>query len=336
MMAPSPDSKNRRVTIKDVAREGGVSTQTVTRAINDMPGINIHTKDRIRKLAEELGYTPSRFAKGLVQGAGTCVGMVVPELTNSYFPAVVSSVVHHATRRGWQITLNESASDPDTMMLAIEQIAPQVDAVIGWSGSGLATCQRVLGRRPLVLLDHPEYPGAAGEVSFDYVHAAQLTLSHLISQGRTRISYLDSAPPSGLSVRAQAFARQAGEIGVPVTFLNAEGSAEGARTAVSSLMETNLLPDALITFNDVMAIGAMKAIAAAGKSVPRECSVIGMDGIAIGELLTPELSTLSLDFNEVGATTVQLVEDLLDGKISPGAMEAKRTLKHRMVYRQSS
>ncbi|MBU8867739.1 LacI family transcriptional regulator [Paenarthrobacter sp. MMS21-TAE1-1] len=334
-MALSPDSKNRRVTIKDVARKGGVSTQTVTRAINDMPGINIRTKDRIRKLAEELGYTPSRFAKGLVQGAGSCVGMVVPELTNPYFHAVVSSVVHHATQRGWQITLNEYPSDADNMMLAIEQIAAQVDAVIGWSGSGLAACQRVLGRRPLVLLD-PEYPGAAGEVSFDYVHAAQLTLNHLISQGRTRISYLDSSPPQGLSVRAQAFARQAGELGLPLTFLSAEGSAKGARTAVSSLTETNLLPDALIAFNDVTAIGAIKALAAAGRSVPRECSVIGMDGIAIGELLTPELTTVSIDFNEIGATTVQLVEDLLDGKVPPGAMEAKRTLKYHMVLRQSS
>lgn len=118
--------------------------------------------------------------------------------------------------------------------------------------------------------------------------------------------------------------------------MNAEDSAAGARNAVTSLIEKDSLPDALITFNDVMAIGAIKALAAAGKSIPEDCAVLGMDGIALGELLTPELSTMAIDFKEMGVVAVQLVEELLQGVVHPGTQEARRTLKHQLASRQST
>lgn len=328
-------SQGRRATIVDVATAAGVSKMTVTRAMNDMPGIKAETRERIRKLAQELDYVPSRFAKGLTQGAQVSLGLAVPGLANPYFPTFVSSVVEQATKRGWQVVISDYGDGSVSPVAAIQQIAPQVDAVIGWLGNETGASQKVLGRRPLVLLDLAN-AGAAGELTFDYSHAAHLALDHLLGRGCRNITYLDYVRDEGLSVRAQAFARRAGELGIPVTFINSADSAEGARRVIASLVERGGLPEALITFNDVMAIGAMKALAAAGKSVPEDCAVIGMDGIALGELLTPELSTLSIDFKEMGIVAVQLAEKLLNGKVAPGGPESKLVLKHRLCLRESA
>jgi DNA-binding LacI/PurR family transcriptional regulator len=334
-LPPGTGPLGRRATIVDVATAAGVSKMTVTRAMNDRPGIKAETRERIKKLAQELDYVPSRYAKGLAQGARTSLGLAVPGLANPYFPTFVSSVVEQATKRGWQVVISDYGDGSMDPVFAVEQLAPQIDAVIGWLGNETGASQKVLGSRPLVLLDLA-HAGAAGEVTFDYAYAARLALDHLRDRGRERIAYLDYVRDQGLSVRAQAFARRAGELGIPITFINSEDSAVGARTVISSLIETGQLPDALITFNDVMAIGAIKALAAAGKSVPQDCAVIGMDGIALGELLTPELTTLSIDFKEMGVVAVELVEELLSGQLSPGSEESKRVLKHQLSLRQSS
>jgi DNA-binding LacI/PurR family transcriptional regulator len=219
-------------------------------------------------------------------------------------------------------------------VFAVEQLSPQVDAVVGWLGNETGASQKALGSRPLVLLDLAN-AGAAGEVTFDYAHAARLALNHVLERGPKTVTYLDYVRDQGLSVRAQAFARQAGELGIPITFINAADSAPGARQVVASLLEMGNLPDVLITFNDVMAIGAIKAMAAAGKSAPNDCAVLGMDGISLGELLTPELTTLAIDFKEMGVAAVTLVEELLSGKVQPGSDEAKRILKHQLRVRQT-
>lgn len=339
-MEPTPEvstavgTLSRRATIVDVASAAGVSKQTVTRAMNDMPGIKAETRDRIKNLARELGYVPSRFAKGLAQGARTSIGLAIPGLTNPYFPAFVSSVVEQSTQRDWHVVIHDYADGSVDPVSAVTQLAPQVDAVIGYLGNETGASQEILGRRPLVLLDLTN-SRSAGEVSFDYGHAATLALEYLISKGRTRITYLDYVRDGGLSVRGQAFARRAGELGIAITFINSEGSAPSARQAITSLLDQGVTPDALVTFNDVMAAGALKALSEAEKSVPQDCAVIGMDGIALGELLNPELTTLALDFREVGAVAVGLIERLLSGETSPGDTTSKMVLKHHLTIRQS-
>ena len=324
----------RRATIVDVATAAGVSKQTVTRAMNDMPGIKAETRQRIRKIAQELDYVPSRFAKGLAQGTGTSLGLAVPGLSNPYFPSFVSSVVEQATKRGWQVVINDYGDGAVDPVSAIAQLAPNVDVVIGWLGDEHGASQKALGRRPLVLLDLAD-AGAAGEVTFDYTHAAQLALDHLRAQGHKKIVYLVYVRHQGLSVRAQAFARYAGEQGLPLTFKNSKDSAFGARQAVINMLESGTEPDAIITFNDVMAIGTIKALTQMGRLVPRDCAVIGMDGIPLGELFMPELSSLSIDFKETGAAAVQLAERLLSGQTVAGTPDAKTVLKHKLCLRQS-
>jgi DNA-binding LacI/PurR family transcriptional regulator len=334
MTSTSPGRPAKRATILDVAAAAGVSRQTVTRAMNDMPGISQATRGRVREVALELGYTPSRYAKGLVQGARTSVGLAIPDLTNPYFPAFASSVVEMATQRGWNVVMDDFGHGSGSSLDAVERLAPHVDAVIGYLGPHAAEAQSLLGRRPVVVLDDP---GAltAGGISFDYAHAARLGLERLIRVARTSIAYLDAGPAALLSARGEAVTHAAKDLGIEVTVIRASESAEAARYAVESLLEEYPATDGLLAFNDVMAAGALKALAATGRAVPHDCAVIGMDGIPLGILVTPELTTLSLNLRDVGRAAVDLLAALLTGDILPGDPEARVRLRHELVIRES-
>lgn len=371
MTQTPPGRRSQRATILDVAAAAGVSRQTVTRAMNDMPGIKTETRQRIQELAKELGYTPSRFAKGLVQGARTSVGLAIPDLTNPYFPAFASSVVEQATQRGWHVVMDDYGHGGRSGLDAVVHLAPHVDAVIGYLGGYAGQAQAILGRRPLVVLD--ERPGsAAGAVTFDYRHAAELAIGRLQSAGRRRIAYVDSIRgpvkagaeghnpgdrPSGtggspetlpdrpvaddgfVTTRGRAFAAVLKESygdAFDCSAVAVEESTSEARTAVGKLLARHPGIDGIVAFNDLVASGVLKALADAGKRVPEDCLVIGMDGIPLGEQLSPELTTLSLDLREVGRTAVELLDGLLAGNPTAGSAEAHLVLRHKLVVRQSA
>lgn len=335
MTSTSRGRPAKRATILDVAAAAGVSRQTVTRAMNDMPGIKQETRERVTGLARELGYTPSRYAKGLVQGARTSVGLAIPGLTNPYFPAFVSSVVEMATFRGWNVVVDDFGHGGANGLDAVGRLAPHVDAVIGYLGPHAAEAQSLLGQRPVVVLDDPDGVTAGG-ISFDYAYAARLGLQHLSDGSRSRIAYLDAGPGPLLSARGAAVARTAVELGIGLTVVHASDSAQAACDAVQALLAREPAVDGLLAFNDLMAAGALKGLAANGRPAPGGCAVIGMDGIPLGMLLSPELTTLSLDLRGVGRAAVELLAGLLTGTVLPGTAGSHLLLRHELVIRGSA
>ena len=324
-----------RATILDVAAAAGVSRQTVTRAMNDMPGISASTRERVQRLAAELGYSPSRFAKALVQGARTSLGLAIPDLTNPYFPAFASSVVEEATQRGWNVVLDDFGHGNGTGLDAVERLGPQVDALVGYLGPSSGAAQSLMGRRPVVVLDYPS-SRAAGGISFDYAYAARIALERLQSRQCRRIAYLDADQERPATTRGRAVTAAAAESGISLTVRQAGESAQSAREAVHALMQDEGGIDGLLVYNDLMAAGALKALRDAGRRVPEDCVVIGMDGIPLGELVSPELTTLSLDLKAVGRAAVDLVDNLLSGRIKAGSPDSVLVLNHQLVLRQSA
>ncbi|MDP9890871.1 LacI family DNA-binding transcriptional regulator [Pseudarthrobacter enclensis] len=335
MTPRTPGARGKRATILDVAAAAGVSRQTVTRAMNDMTGISRETRERVQKLAVEMGYTPSRFARGLVQGARISVGLAIPDLTNPYFPAFASSVVEAATEREWNVVVDDYGHGSGTPADAAARLSPHVDALIGYLEPDPEGAQELLGRRPVVALDSPG-AGTAGGIAFDYHYAAMLALTHLASRGCRKVAYLDSDQGGTPSSRSVAAAAVAPQTGVELTRIEAQPSAAAARSAVAQLAQAGGRPDGILAFNDLMAAGALKALDDFGLSVPGDCAVIGMDGIPMGELLTPELTTMSLDLRGVGRAAVGLLEGLLSGSVQDRSPGAYLTLQHQLVLRQSA
>jgi DNA-binding LacI/PurR family transcriptional regulator len=335
MTSRSRSQSGRRATILDVAAAAGVSRQTVTRAMNDMTGISQATRERVQRLAVELGYTPSRFAKGLVQGARISVGLAIPDLTNPYFPAFASSVVEAATQRSWNVVVDDYGHGTGSALDAVTRLGPQVDALVGYLGQHADEAQAMMGRRPVVGLDYPQ-SGAAGGIAFDYPYAARLALDHLVAAGRSSIVFLDSDQSGPAASRGAAVATVAAEAGIELTRCQAAPSAKAAKDAVGVLLNQGIRCDGLLTFNDLMAAGALKALQESGRSVPTDCAVIGMDGIPLGELVTPELTTLSLDLRTVGRAAVDLLDGLLSGSVEARSPEASLVLRHELTIRQSA
>ncbi|MET1088253.1 MAG: LacI family DNA-binding transcriptional regulator [Arthrobacter sp.] len=335
MASSSREPRIRRATILDVAAAARVSRQTVTRAMNDMPGISPATRERVQQIAAELGYTPSRFAKGLVQGARVSLGLAIPDLTNPYFPAFASSVVEEATQRGWNVVVDDFGHGSGSGLDAVARLAPQVDALIGYLGACSSDAQAMMGRRPVVVLDYPAGQ-AAGSISFDYSYGAELAFGRFQAEDRRRIAYLDSDQEGPATTRGLAVAAAADAAGIELIVGLSPDSAPAAREAVGSMLQEHGMMDGLLVFNDLMAAGALKALHDAGRAVPGDCSVIGMDGIPLGELVTPELTTLAIDLRAVGRSAVDLVDNLLSGAIRAGSKDASLVLKHQLVRRQSA
>lgn len=311
-----------------------------------MPGIKAGTRERVLQVANELGYAPSRFARGLVQGSHVSVGLAIPDLENPYFPAFASSVVEQATARGWHVVVDDFGHGGRTGLDAVERLAPQVDAVIGYLGSDVQRAAQLMSRRPLVALDCTE-PLGDSSIIFDYRYAAGEAAAFLRRSGRRNVAYLDAFGQGGLSPRAQAFVDALNDAGahspgdlagaMRVTVRTAAGeSASSAGAAVAALLAERPETDAVIAFNDVMAAGVLKALAVGGRRVPEDCAVLGMDGIPMGELLTPALTTLALDLREVGRTAVEVLDGLLSGDIPLGAPAAHRVIRHTLVVRESA
>ncbi|WP_432562931.1 LacI family DNA-binding transcriptional regulator [Kineococcus sp. SYSU DK003] len=302
----------RAATIVDVARVAGVSRQTVTRALHDMPGINAGTRERVLAAARELNYHPSRFGRGLVKPAARTLGLLVGDLTNPYYAELASTVLRLAAERGWNVVMAEPGS--------IADLAGGTDAVIGFTGLALERPNAGAPNLPVVEIDPPRVSPGHGRVEFERATATRQTVAHLRERGVSRPVVLDLP---GRSARGRAFVDAFRDAGVdPVV----------ADSALSWAELRSAGPDALIAFNDLNGFRLLRELAEAGVAVPDEVKVVGVDGLAVGEFVTPRLSTLAIDLGEVARAALDLVVELSDGS----AGDLVRVVPHRFLARDST
>ena len=313
-------------TINDVAAAAGVSRQTVTRALNDMADVSPATKQRVMAAAAALHYRPNRAAQRLVKGRDVTVGFVVGDLRNPYYPELASELSRRAAARDWGVIMVDlSGKDGDAR---VASVASRVDAVIGHvSNEHRAVIDM---RTPTVLLaDEPADDGAW--VRLDYESGIREAVAHVLGTGRRRFGIIDSefAP----SRRMQVLKRVLDERGLaPAAEVFADDTHQGGIVAARELAASASRPDVVLCFNDVLAVGALKGFARAGIRVPQDIAVIGIDGLDIGTLVTPELTTLAVDMPEVAGRALELVDALLSGR----GGDLHRTVGHTLVLRESA
>lgn len=327
----------KRASILDVAARAGVSRQTVTRAMNDMADISEITKQRVLAAAQELHYRPSRFGRGLVKQPTRTLALVVVDLRNAYYAELASSVLNAAADSGWNVLVTELLPGRDDVL---EELSVQADAIVGNFEIEEQRLQSLFGDMPLVALDYRESSLQAGAIDFDFRPGMRAALTHLLASGRQHIAMLDSSRTGIGSRRGEAFDREARELAVtthrlviPVDF---EPGMESGRAGVKELLETHPDIDAVICFNDEMALGAMKQLRSHGVAVPRDVSVIGIDGLPIGTMVTPELTTLALDMKLLGVAAMELVVGMSVGDIPLHGPSARRVLTHTLLLRESA
>jgi len=313
-------TNRRRATIEDVARSAGVSRQTVSRAMNGMAEISPDTRNRVLEAARQMGYRPSRFARGLVRQQVTTIGLLVTDLANPFFTELASAVLSATEQRGWQVVVAATHGDIDRELELIDTLANQVDALVGYVASSDEAIADHLTGLPVVLLQRDPDETRFGTVAIDLRAGTQQAVEHLVAAGHRNIAMLGSEGPDDVpDHRRDAFRAVTRELGLdpascPVwpcaqTVLAGD---EAAEAVLTSYPKTT----ALFGYTDLIAIGAIRAALRLGRSVPETCAVVGFDGLALGELVTPKLTSVQIDTRRLGELAVDQIAAQLDEESS--------------------
>jgi LacI family transcriptional regulator len=292
----------KRVTIEDVARAAGVSRQTVSRAINNKGEISPETLRRVMDAVQALGYRPSGVARGLATQQTHTLGLVVPDITNPFFPEVARGVQDVARSYGYSVFLCNTDESPEEELQVLHSLAAQpVDGILLF-GSRISDRQLLdfADRyRPMVVLNRfLEHPGMS-LILVDNRHGAQLAVDFLVGQGHTAIGMLAgpiASPSSAQRVEGFRQAIQTYHLSIAENWiLHGAPTIEAGHQAAHHLLTQHPQVTALFAYNDLNALGAMQACRELDRCVPGECAIIGFDDIRMAAMVSPSLTSVRVD-----------------------------------------
>lgn len=317
----------QRVTISDVAKAAGVSKQTVSRAINDKGEINPETKARILGIVKQLDYRPSRMAQGLNTQRTFTVGVVVGDIANPFFPDIIRGIQDYATANDYNVVLCNSDDNPDTELRMLKMLAAQeVDGIIVYSGqSGSKDLHDFADSyRPLLLINrHFEHPNIT-LVRVDTYQGAQLVADHFLAQQHTAMGLLMPLVDSrGHLNRVQGFKDQLQAHGQTLPderIFVARPNLEGGYQTTHQLLDKFPDTTAIFAYNDLMAIGSMRACKERNLRIPQDIAIMGFDDIKFAAMASPSLSTIRIDKYQVGQIAMHRLLEMIendDGEFPP-------------------
>jgi LacI family transcriptional regulator, galactose operon repressor len=308
------------VTIKDVARQAGVSAMTVSRVINGAASVSPGTRARVEQAIADLGYVPSRLARGLSgRGTGT-LALIVPDVANPFFTLVVRGAEDVARRAGYRVILCDTRADLGLEREVIEEmIAHRVEGILIAPVSDRSREHlRRLARFgvPFALVDRTVPGVAADTVLGDSTAGARLLVEHLISLGHTRIAMIvesDAVSTARDRRRGYEAALQGAGLDAPgelvaVTTVDPDGGRDGMRR----LLELEQPPTAVFTVNNLVALGAIEAIRAADLDVPEDVALVCFDDIEYASRLHPFLTAMEQPAETFGALGTQLLLERIE------------------------
>jgi LacI family transcriptional regulator len=331
--------KRSRPTIYDVARLAGVSTATVSRALNGTGQIAPATRATIDAAVEQLGYHPNTVARSLVTKSTQTIALLLPEITNPFYAALVSGIQRCALETGHTMLLCTTESDPEREEQYLNLLrAKQVDGVLV---DGLVLPPDTIARfvrngLPIVCLDRDVDSTAVPLVQVDNRLGARMATEHLLSLGHRRVGHIAGAPDLRISEeRIEGYREALSAAGLePEPQLLAVGSftEEGGYEAMRALLESTELTG-VFAANDLSAIGAVSAIVESGRRVPEDVSVVGFDDLRLSRYTTPPLTTIHQPALEIAERATQLLLDLAAGREVPQLLHL---LEPELVVRGSS
>lgn len=309
----------KRVTINDVAKAAGVSRQTVSRAMNDKREISPETKERVMIAVEQLGYQPNRLAQGMVTRRTRSVGLILADITNPFFPEVARGVQDTARDNDYNVLLCNSDEDPKVEVATLYSLAAQgVDGIILFAHK--ASDEDLLGfadnYSPILIVNRVlEHPNIV-QLMVDNLHGSRLAVAHLVGKGHVHIGMLANAFNNpDLIRRVQGYKAVLREHGMPLreewiaqAAPTLQGGYECARRLLTEFGEIT----AVFTYNDLMAIGALRACQDMGRRVPEDVEIIGFDDILMASMVTPALSSVRVDKYQLGQMAITRLLDMID------------------------
>jgi LacI family transcriptional regulator len=313
-------------TIADVARRAQVSTATVSRVLAGHGRARPETRERVFTAARELGYRPSGVARSLRQRATRTLGLIVTDIENPFFPQLVRAVEDAAHDLGYAILLFNAADDPERESGYLDLLVDRwVDGVvIAASNLGARHREWLEGAAlPIVLVNSSAQEIGLSTISSDNYAGGELAARHVTELGHRRIGLIAAPPrnadgPERLQGALDAL-RAAGIDDDAVQIAIDDAGVAGGQRAAAEILARDRAVTALVAYNDLMAIGAMRAVRAAGLRVPADISVVGFDDVDLAAYVDPPLTTIAQATSEMGHWAVtQLASELVDRASTKG------------------
>ncbi|GAC1631000.1 MAG: LacI family DNA-binding transcriptional regulator [Candidatus Acidiferrum sp.] len=310
------------VTLKDIARDLGVSVITVSKALRNHSDISEQTKARVLKRVQELNYRPNLAARTLVTGRTNMIGFVIPDLLNSFFSEVVRGVAVTLRNTGYTLVLTSSEQDPKLERQAVEQfITRRVDMLLIASTHWTVEMFRRIEEAgiPYILIDRSFVGLASHFVGVNDEEVGALATQHLIDSGCKRVAHIGGPAISPLLGRLEGYKRALAKNGLPVDtdlIMSTDRAEElgdaPAYTATQILLGQNLRPDGIFCYNDVAAYGAMAAVLDAGLRVPEDVSIIGCGNLLYNKFVRVPLTSVDQQSNVIGQRAAKLALQLIE------------------------
>jgi LacI family transcriptional regulator len=314
-----PGQKPQVITLKAVAQHLGLTPGTVSAVLNDSPSarsIPQETKNRIRAAAQELNYRPNFFARTLRNKRTYTIGVIAEEIGDSYSSPIISGIEHYLRRREYFFLTVVHRHDP-TLLARYSQMLSERGV------EGIITVDTTVHEAPMLptvaVAGHKKLKGVTN-IILDHQHAAVLALNHLKELRHERIAFMKGNPiSSDAKDRWDAICQVAREIGINVDpDLTVQIDTDDPTPALGYPFAKQLLArgkpfTALFAYNDISAIGAIRAIQEQGLRVPQDISVMGFDDIPGAAFHTPSLTTVRQPLNRMGEVAAESLLDRIEG-----------------------
>jgi len=328
------------ITIRDVAAAAGVSPATVSRVLNLKEDVNDDLRHRVLEAVTDLGYRRNGPARSLRTRAAMVLGIIISDITNPFFTALVRGVEDRAQLAGYSVVLANADEDVAKEARYLEvAAAEQLAGVLLSPASSELTSIDVLTERgiPVVTIDRRLPAADVDSVTVNNRQAALQAVQHLLGQGCSRVGFVagpvDTTTGASRLAGYRAALRAAGRPLDPTLTAYADFRTEGGYAAARQLLQLRKRPDGLLISNNLMTVGGMQAIAEAGLDVPRDIAVVGFDDANWATALRPPLTVVTQPTYEIGRMAAELLLRRIAGeKFAPRRV----VLQAQLVLRGSS
>jgi len=323
----SAETEKRKIQMIDIARMAGVSTSTVSRALNGSSLTNDETRQRIIELARSLNYTINQSAKNLRMGDNRTIGVVIPydsktrqHISDPFFLGMLGSLADALTDRHYDLLLSRVDADHlDDMASLYDTGRARGIIVIGqW---GHHDQLNALARRhvPMAVWGAQLPRQLYCSVGSDNVSGGALATEHLLSLGRRRIVFMGDTDMPEAAKRYEGYVQAHQKLGLPVDpklYIKSPFTAEEAQEAMHAFLQSGVAFDAIFAASDLIAINAMGVLKGQGISIPEAVSVVGYDDIDMASHSFPPLTTIRQPIDVAGGVLMDSLQEVLDGQVT--------------------
>ena len=327
-------------TIREVAESAGVSYATVSHVINNTRLVSPETRQRVLAAMDALNYRPNALARSLRQGKTNTLGLVLPDSANPFFAEISRSIEDEAFKKGYSVFLCNTELDTQRELFYVDVLSKkQVDGIIFVAAGDQADSLEYLRQRnmPVVMIDRDLPNVEVDAVLTDHRLGGYLATRHLLELGHTRIACI--AGPSSITPSAEritGYRNALEEAGLPCDenlILRGDYHAQSGMETTHAILKMAPRPTAIFALNDLMALGALRAAAEEGCSVPGDLAVVGYDDLELAHFTNPPLTTIAQPKKEIGAQAIHLLVDRMSHKNRP---PSRVVLPPELIVRRST